>query len=232
MKDTLHFLHIPKTGGKAVKKTVREMREKGVKSDSYQLTLHDHFTTLPDLPSDESFIFAVRDPVDRFISSFYSLKRTCEKEDCFTPEFRKLYDLYPEVSDLLSDMFSSSEEKKERSQFAFSHHLQIGELGSYWYWFKDPEYLRNCAGRIFCVLSQDTLQKDFNRLMVQLEIDTPNTLPAWGEYESRTSPSDYQIEPKLARLLRQRQQSEYEFLQQLVDLRLIQDLPCSLTHVS
>lgn len=65
----IHFLHIRKTGGNALKAALRPIAEE------YRLVIHDHHTTLRDIPPGERVAFAVRDPVDRFVSGFNSRLR-------------------------------------------------------------------------------------------------------------------------------------------------------------
>jgi hypothetical protein len=66
---TEHFLHIGKTGGTAVKHALQPYAAR------FGIVLHEHATTLLDVPAGESFFFFLRDPVSRFVSSFNSRKR-------------------------------------------------------------------------------------------------------------------------------------------------------------
>jgi hypothetical protein len=65
----VHFLHIRKTGGNALKAALLPIAEE------YGLVLHGHATTLSDIPVGEQVAFIVRDPVSRFVSGFNSRLR-------------------------------------------------------------------------------------------------------------------------------------------------------------
>lgn len=66
---TVHFLHIRKTGGNALKAALRPVAEQ------CGLVLHAHATTLRDIKAGERVAFVVRDPVARFVSGFNSRLR-------------------------------------------------------------------------------------------------------------------------------------------------------------
>ena len=61
-----NFLHIPKTGGKAVKHSLRPVPE----TDAYRIHLRGHSCRLSDIPVGDTFFFFLRDPAQRFISAF------------------------------------------------------------------------------------------------------------------------------------------------------------------
>lgn len=70
-KQKVHFLHIGKTGGSAVKFALKEYS----KTSWCKITFHDHKTSLSDIPEGEKIFFFLRDPISRFISGFYSRQR-------------------------------------------------------------------------------------------------------------------------------------------------------------
>jgi hypothetical protein len=65
----IHFLHIGKTGGTAIKDALSPIAEE------YHLFLHPHEVRLRDIPPGEQFFFFVRDPLTRFTTGFYSRMR-------------------------------------------------------------------------------------------------------------------------------------------------------------
>ncbi len=67
----IHFLHIGKTGGTAVKYALSSYS----KNEKYEIILHGHETKLKDIPNGEKFFFFLRNPITRFTSGFYSRKR-------------------------------------------------------------------------------------------------------------------------------------------------------------
>ncbi|HEX4861454.1 MAG TPA: sulfotransferase family 2 domain-containing protein [Rhizomicrobium sp.] len=69
MSAPVHFLHIRKTGGMALKAALSPVAaERG-------LLLREHGTTLAKVPKGERVVFVVRDPVSRFVSGFNSRLR-------------------------------------------------------------------------------------------------------------------------------------------------------------
>ena len=66
---TVHFLHIGKTGGSAIKAALRDFRE------THDIALHPHWVPAETVPAHERFFFCVRDPVTRFVSAFNSRLR-------------------------------------------------------------------------------------------------------------------------------------------------------------
>jgi hypothetical protein len=69
MRAPVHFLHIRKTGGMALKAALAPL------AAGRELRLAEHGTTLPKIPEGERVVFVVRDPVARFVSGFNSRLR-------------------------------------------------------------------------------------------------------------------------------------------------------------
>ncbi|MEM8705993.1 MAG: hypothetical protein AAGE98_06015 [Actinomycetota bacterium] len=69
--DTVHLLHIGKTGGTALKHALGEL-DLGPRR---RIVLHPHGVRLADIPTGDGVVFVVRDPVDRFVSGFLSRQR-------------------------------------------------------------------------------------------------------------------------------------------------------------
>ena len=69
----VHFIHIGKTGGTAIKTAIREAGKPDTRYGP--IVLHKHGWTLRDLPPDDHAFFCLRDPIDRFMSGFYSRLR-------------------------------------------------------------------------------------------------------------------------------------------------------------
>jgi len=63
-KQILHFLHIGKTGGSAVKYAISQHSI----DSRYEIHLHPHVVRLNDVPKGEKVFFLLRDPISRFIS--------------------------------------------------------------------------------------------------------------------------------------------------------------------
>ena len=70
-QQVVHFLHIGKTGGTAVKYALK----RNLVNKEYMIYLHGHEFKLRDVQKGAKAFFFLRDPVDRFVSGFYSRRR-------------------------------------------------------------------------------------------------------------------------------------------------------------
>lgn len=70
-RKALHFLHIGKTGGTAIKHALKDDRLTG----AYRVVLHDHAFRLAMVGEDAAAFFFLRDPAARFVSGFSSRRR-------------------------------------------------------------------------------------------------------------------------------------------------------------
>ena len=70
-KHIVHVLHIGKTGGTALQEALKD----NLRTSKYKIKLHGHNFKLKNVPKGASVVFFVRNPMDRFISAFYSRKR-------------------------------------------------------------------------------------------------------------------------------------------------------------
>ena len=73
----IHFLHISKTGGTALKSVLKEH----CLTQKYYILFHGHQKKLEDIKQETQVIFFLRDPVARFVSGFYSRKRKGRQKD-------------------------------------------------------------------------------------------------------------------------------------------------------
>lgn len=77
---TLHFVHVGKTGGTAIKQALlshrlayrHERNAHKLPAGPYgRIHLHKHRFRLGDVPPGDFVFFCVRDPIARFVSGFY-----------------------------------------------------------------------------------------------------------------------------------------------------------------
>src|SRR3954451_8994571 len=67
----VHMLHVPKTGGTAVKAALEEAQL----PPGLRVLLHGHGMSLRNIPREDDVFFFLRDPVDRFVSGFEMRRR-------------------------------------------------------------------------------------------------------------------------------------------------------------
>ena len=118
-KRVLHFLHLGKTGGTAVKHALIQAPP----GKKYVLYLHSHNVKLKDIAKGEGVFFCVRDPLSRFISGFYSRQRQGQPRH-FTPwstEEKIAFEYFSTPNQLGKALSSQDPELKQRAQNAMNN---------------------------------------------------------------------------------------------------------------
>lgn len=153
MTVPVHFLHIRKTGGMAIKAALRPV------AAEYGIVLHPHTTKLQDLPRFERVFFAVRDPVARFVSGFNSRLRMgrplldskwSEGEAIAFANFRTPNELAEALS---------SDGARHEALLAMREIRHVNAPLTTW--ISSPEEVRARLCDIVWILRTETLAKDF-----------------------------------------------------------------------
>ncbi len=171
-RKKVHFLHIGKTGGTAVKYVLKQYP----KTEEFVIHCHNHKTTLKDIPKGEFVIFCFRDPISRFISGFYSRKRKGQPR------------IYVEWSDLQRKVFESFETPNDLANAYMDgesvfHDLSVQALTEvrhfehYSHWLGNMEYFKSRLDDILFVGHQESLNKDFIKLKECLGLPEKAALP-------------------------------------------------------
>jgi hypothetical protein len=172
-KRFLHFLHIGKTGGSAVKHALRPHTE----GRRYVLALHRHRVRLVDVPRGEGVIFLVRDPISRFVSGFFSRQR--QGQPLYSAPWKeheqRAFEYFGSPNDLAASLSAADSDRRERAVEAMTHIRHVNS--SYWDWFQDDAYFASRTADIFFVGFQNTLAGDFAALKAKLELPAGATLP-------------------------------------------------------
>jgi len=167
----IHFLHIGKTGGTAVKHALQPL------ASMANLTLHPHPVRLSDIPTGERMIFLLRDPLTRFVSAFYSRQREGRPRYVvpWTPEEAAAFGRFHTPNQLANALASTGAvERKfaERAMRAIAH-----IKNRYWDWLVDPAHLRSRAEDILFIGLQEHLTADFAIMRRLLAISEAVHLP-------------------------------------------------------
>lgn len=167
----VHFLHIGKTGGSAIKSSVGWRR---VTPDSFFIA-HVHAFGLADVPPGEKLVFFLRDPLRRFISGFYGRRRKdrprlfCEWSEAERVAFEHF--ATPNALALaLSSTRAAEREAAERAMHAI-HHCNSPYMG----WFGSADALLARRDDVMLVGRVERLAADFERLKARLHL--PADLP-------------------------------------------------------
>lgn len=170
----LHFLHIGKTGGTAVKQCLQDYAG----ATDYELLLHGHDATLRDVPRGEKILFVIRDPLTRFVSGFNGRLR----EDLPRYHYpwkdaeRIAFERFTTPDDLARALSSDDREERLAAEHAMRN---IGHVNTpYSYWFGDERAVRKRLPDIFFIGFQDRLDDDFELLKRKLDLPLDARLPS------------------------------------------------------
>ena len=172
-KKHLHFIHIGKTAGTALKHALSDYTD----SRHAQIYLHGHDFKLTDLPDNQYCFFSVRDPIDRFVSAFYSRQRQGK------PRYNSKWSVAEELSfslfvtpnQLANDLYSDNWKKRVNAEYAM---LSIRHINnSYWDWFIDERYFLSRKKSIVFIFDQTSLNSDFEEFKKRFSISKKALLP-------------------------------------------------------
>jgi len=172
-KQKVHFLHIGKTGGTAIKTALKEYLDSNLK---YSIILHNHGTSLKDVPEGEYVVFFLRDSISRFISGFYSRQRKGQPRynSEWSNDERKVFEKFNtpnEVAIALADSFSPYHGLSLLAMEGVQHFRPYRD------WYINCAYFESRSNDILFVGFQESLESDFSKLKKILEIPKDALLP-------------------------------------------------------
>lgn len=205
-KRPLHFLHIGKTGGAAIKHALSEHRDTG----SYTISLHKHHVSLRDIPVGEAVFFCLRDPVTRFVSGFYSRQRQGRPllNSVWNADEKIAFGYFQTANQLASALSSLDDTERNFAEHAMSSIRHVGNR--YAQWLIDESYLSERKEDIVFIGFQETLNTDFARLCRLVGLAASVTLPL-DDVVAHRSPSscDFRLGDKARANLLQWYEEDY-----------------------
>jgi hypothetical protein len=163
-KEPVHFLHIGKTGGTSIISQLMLLNQ--IKDCPYHFHFYNHQVRLKHLPFDQKYFFAVRDPVDRFVSGFYSTKHK-NKGMPWTQDETIAFENFSDANELAESLFSDS----LRGLAAHDAMKSIKHVADFQIdWITSANVLT--AHWPAAVLNQKTLEQDFNQLLKKLNMQS------------------------------------------------------------
>lgn len=171
-----HFLHISKTGGSAIKQAIRSAGEPETKFG--KLHLQPHPFTLAEVPMDHEVFFCLRDPVSRFVSSFYSRKRQGRPKYFrkWNQEERVAFQIFETPQELGTALAGRDREARRQAVAALEGLRQVKRgLGK---WLSNTTVLKRRSSKIIYIARQETLDEDWEQLKEVLGYPADLQLPA------------------------------------------------------
>ena len=189
----VHFLHIGKTGGTAVRTALQPHTQAG----RYFIILHGHETLLKNVPAGEHVVFFLRDPVTRFVSAFNSRLRQGQPRYFmpWTPAEKIIFERFPTANALAFALSSANVAERAVAEAAM---LAIGHVRErYAHWLGSELDFRARLPDVFFIGFQETLTADFEKLKTKLELPATISLPA-DEVAAHKTPANFdkKLEPQ------------------------------------
>lgn len=155
----LHFIHIPKTGGTAIKDALRTWDNR-----NGQVLLHPHRYVLRRVPLGHTAFFCLRKPEARFVSAFYSRKRKGAPRYNFewTPEEEWAFGRFESANNLGEALTSHDPKIQQDAKRAMNgiRHIKDG----YPRWLGSFKNFLAAVPFITYIGFQETLTMDFENL--------------------------------------------------------------------
>ena len=223
----VHFLHIGKTGGTAVKHAIGRAQESSSGARArlpYVVHLHRHATGLRDIPVGEKFFFFVREPVSRFVSGFHSRQRQGKPRYSgrWSEQERDAFRRFGTPNRLATALSSTNDEERASAGTAMRSIPHVRD--SYWKWFESEEYFMSRLDDLFFIGFQEHLCEDFELLKTRLRLPSDRMLPD-DDVQSHANPRhlDRTLGDAAVANLHRWYEEDFRFLK-LCD-RVIRDLP-------
>ena len=184
-KQVVHFLHIGKTGGTAVKHALKAH----LNTKKYIIKLHPHAVKLRDVPKGEKVIFIVRDPISRFVSGFYSRKRQGRPRyySPWSPDEETAFKQFSTPNALSKALASENKEMRNAAVKAMKNIKHVN--ASCWDWFESEAYFLSRISDVLFIGFQERLYDDFEILKEKLGLPETVKLPK-GDDEAHRNPRD------------------------------------------
>ncbi len=173
-EQSVHFLHIGKTGGTAVKYAISQH----IADDNCcRIFFHPHTVRLCDIPKGEKVIFFLRDPISRFVSGFYSRQRQGKPRyhSPWNESERVAFERFETPNQLALALSSLDADKKSQAESA----MQVIEhvRNSYKNWFVSEDYFKSRLSDILFIGFQESLTEDFEILKPIIGLPNSAQLP-------------------------------------------------------
>jgi len=213
---TVHFIHVGKCGGTALRFAVRQAQEETgpIESPWGPLSAEPgHKVTLADVPNGDKAVLAFRDPVSRFVSGFYSRLRKGRPRHFreWSDDERKAFGWF-ETPEALADALGDGWRQRRRAERAMRSIRQLRRPMTQW--AGRPAFFRENLDKVLYVARLETLDEDWERLKELLDIPRDVPLPQDDRGAHRTSyPRDTAISERGREALARWYAEDYELIE-------------------
>lgn len=168
---TTVFLHVAKTGGTAIKRTLRRYS----KQHPEIVRLEGHPCKLADVAAPDKVVFSVRDPIERFVSGFNTrLRKGYPRRDGeWRDSERWAFERFPSANSLAEALSDPVREADARQAMAGINHVNT-RLAT---WLGSAAYVEERAADILMICWTRELDADFRRLKALLDLPETLALP-------------------------------------------------------
>jgi hypothetical protein len=168
---TTVFLHVAKTGGTAIKRTLRRYS----KQHPEIIRLEGHPCRLADVAAPDKAVFAVRDPVERFVSGFNTrLRKGFPRRDGEWRESERwAFERFPTANSLAEALSDPAHAADARRAMAGINHVNTFLKT----WLGSAAYVEERAKDILMICWTRELDADFRRLKALLGLPESLVLP-------------------------------------------------------
>jgi hypothetical protein len=210
----MKILHVPRTGGTAIKASLipgyrrhpKDIRFLQTKINGVYICNHKQ-----KLDNKDKYIIFVRDPIDRFVSHFIFLRNHAkgyDTENYMNPSADKVIFSYENINDFAKDIFRLNLKK-------FVKFLDI---------LINPYNIRKCKENIFFVGRTEHLENDF--IVMQSELKIEKYIYINKKYTNKR-PDAYinmtKLDKKSLQNLREYLNRDYEIIRRLVSFNFLND---------
>jgi hypothetical protein len=216
----VHFVHIGKTGGTAIKHVLRPVFRAETETALGRVILHKgHSFKLADVPRGDKAIFCVRDPLSLYVSAFHSRLRKGQPKFYFewSPAEAAAFERFPTPQALAEGLGSDDEETRTAAQQAMKAIQHIRGIRRF---LKSPEHVMEHRRQIAYIGRQETLDDDWHRIRALLELPEDLELPADPKKAHRRQGSgDPALDANAEAILRRYYRPDYQIIQACDRLR-------------
>lgn len=208
-KQIVHFLHIGKTGGTAIKEALKNQTV----TSSCKIFLHGHRFTLRTVPQGDKCVFFVRDPVSRFVSAFYSRQRMGQPRYLvpWSKAEERSFSYFKTPNQLALALSSEDEAQQKQAKYAMRCITHVNT--SFATWLGDEEYFLSRLEDVLLIGHQESLTADFSSLKRLLTLSDAVKLPEdEAKSHQNSNAFDKRIDEKARQNLQAWYANDYEYL--------------------